>query len=173
MGRTVTLGAHEYDVCPQKIGYLINRLGPRLQEALEAEIEGVDGAALIGAKAHDVLKAFIPDLMPLHEFLGYASDEAMRDGEYSESTDISPEPLQIKDAFKAASDVNGGEVLSHLKALLGPTLTQSAVAAITAAVSENARSTISAPSPTSQPPSGGSDPTSSGTTPPTSVPSTA
>jgi hypothetical protein len=173
MGRVVTLGAHEYEVCPQKIGYLINRLGPRLQEALEAEVDGVEGAALIGAKAHDVLKAFIPDLMPVHEFLGYASDEAMRAGNYSEATDLSPEPLQIKDAFKAASDVNGGEVLGHLKALLGPTLTQRAVAAITAAVSESARSTTSAPSPTSQPLSGGSDPTSSGTTPQTSEPSAA
>ena len=120
-----------------------------------------------------MLKAFIPDLMPVCEFLGYVSDEAMRSGDYSEAADLSPEPLQIKDAFKAASDVNGGEVLSHLKALLGPTLTQRAVAAITAAVSESARSTISVPSPTSPPPSGGSDPTSSGTTPLTSVPSAA
>jgi hypothetical protein len=173
MGRSITLGAHEYDVRPQKIGYLINRLGSRLQEALEAELDGVDGAALVGAKAHDVLRVFIPDLMPVHEFLGYASDEAMRAGDYSEATDISPEPLQIKDAFKAASDVNGGEVLGHLKALLGPALTQRAVAAITAAVSESARSTISAPSPTSQPPNGASDPTNSGTTPPTSAPSAA
>lgn len=171
MGRTITLGAHEYDVCPQKIGYLINRLGPRLQEALEAQLDGVDGAALVGAKAHDVLQVFIPDLMPVHEFLGFVSEEALKAGEYSEATDLSPEPLQIKDAFKAASDVNGGEVLGHLKALLGPVLTQKAVAAVTAAVSESARSTISAPSPTSPPTSGDSDPTSSGTTPPTSDPS--
>jgi hypothetical protein len=168
MGRSIILGAHEYDVRPQKIGYLINRLGSRLQEALEAELDGVDGAALIGAKSHDVLTVFIPDLMPVHEFLGYASDEAMRAGDYSEAADVSPEPLQIKDAFKAASDVNGGEVLGHLKALLGPALTQRAVAAITAAVSESARSTISGHSPTSPPPSGASDPTNSGTSAPTS-----
>jgi hypothetical protein len=169
MAREVTLGQHTYKVLPQKIGYLINRLGSRLQEALEAEIDGVDGAALVGAKAHDVLSVFIPDLMPVHEFLGYASEEAMKAGEYSEATDTSPEPLQIKDAFKAASDVNGGEVLGHLKALLGPVLTERAVAAVT----EAARSTTSAPSPTSPPTSGASDPTSSGTKAPTSLPSAA
>jgi hypothetical protein len=173
MGRTITLGAHDYEVRPQKIGYLINKLGTRLQEALESEIDGVDGVALAGAKAHDVLNVFIPDLMPVYEFLGYASEAAMLNGEYSEATDVSPEPLQIKDAFKAASDVNGGEVLGHLKALLGPVLTEKAVAAITAMVAEAARSTTSAPSPISPPTSGGSDQTSSGTTPLTSAPSAA
>lgn len=134
--QTVTLGAHTYTVRAQKIGYLIHKLGSRVQEALEAQIEGVDGAALVGAKAHDVLAVFIPDLMPLHEFLGYVSDEAMREGAYDEALDHSPEPLQIKAAFKAASDVNGGEVLSHLKALLGPVLTERILAVVTAKIAE-------------------------------------
>ena len=136
MAKKITMGAHEYEVRPQKIGYLMHRLGPRLQEVLESEVEGVDGAALVGARAHDVLKVFIPDLMPLHEFLGYASEETMRNGEYSEATDVSPEPLQIKDAFSAAKMVNGGEVLDHLKALLGPALTQRATALIAAKLAE-------------------------------------
>ncbi len=171
--KEVELGQHTYLVLPQKIGYLINKLGSRLQEALEAEIDGVDGAAMIGVKAHDVLKVFIPDLMPVHEFLGFATEQAMRDSIYDEAADNSPEPLQITAAFKAASDVNGGEVLGHLKALLGPVLTERVVAAVTAQVAENYRSPTSAPSPTSPPPSGESDPTSSGTTPPTSMPSAA
>ena len=173
MGRAVTLGAHEYDVRPQKIGYLLNRLGPKLQEALEAEVEGLDGAALIGAKAHDLLRVFIPDLMPLHEFLGYVSEEKMRlgpDKGYDPDFDKSPEPLQIKDAFKAASDVNGGEVFQHLKGLLGPVLTQRIAAFLTARMAEATTSISDEPgsSQTSPPESGESDPTSSGTTPPTS-----
>lgn len=167
MARKVIMGAHEYDVRPQKIGYLLNRLGPQLQEVLEADVEGLDGATLLTAKAHGTLAVLIPDLMPLHEFLGFASEEAMRAGVYDEAADHSPEPLQIKDAFKAASDVNGGEVLAHLKALLGPVLTERVTAAITAAMVENYSSATPAPSPTSPPTSGESDPTTSGTTPQT------
>lgn len=170
--REVTLGQHRYLVLPQKIGYLLHRLGSRVQEVLEAEVSGVEGAAIVGAKAHGLLSVFIPGLMPLHEFLGYASGEAMAAGDYSEATDVSPEPLQIKEAFKAASDVNGGEVLGHLKALLGPALTERAIAVVTATISENALSTTPESSPTSPPTNGESDPTSSGTEALTSTPST-
>lgn len=165
----VTLGAHTYKVRPQKIGYLIHKLGPNLQEALAAEITGVDGAALVGVKAHDVLAVFIPDLMPAHEFVGYASEEAMLAGAYDEEADNSPEPLQIKAAFKAASDVNGGEVFKHLKALMGPTLWEKLTAFLTAKLAEEGSplSTISAPSLTSQSTNGDSPSTSSTTSPPT------
>ena len=173
MAREVTLGAHTYTVRPQKIGYLINKLGPNLQAALEAEVEGIVGAALVGAKARDVLAVFIPDLMPTWEFLGYDSQAAMAANEYKEHQDTSPEPLEIKDAFKAASDVNGGEVLGHLKGLLGPALTQRVSAAIVALMAEKLPS-ISAtpvPSPTSPPMHGESAQTNSGTSAPTSPPS--
>lgn len=169
MAKIITLGAHEYEVRPQKIGYLLNRLGSRLQEILAAEVDGVDGAALLGAKGYEMLKVFIPDLMPMHEFLGYASAEMLQSGEYSEATDVSPEPLQIKDAFSAAKAVNGGEVLDHLKALVGQEMLQKLVKLAVAKAAEN--STISltpAPSPTSQPTSGASDQTNSGTSAPTS-----
>jgi hypothetical protein len=170
MGREITLGAHTYEVRPQKVGYLINRLGPKLQEALESEPEGIDGVKLVGAKAHEVLKVFIPDLMPVHEFLGYASHDAMLADDYGEATDVSPEPLQIKDAFKAASDVNGGEVLGRLKDLLGPVLTQRVTALLTARIAEASTSGTSPSSLTSQPTSGGSGQTSSSTPEPTPEP---
>lgn len=171
MAREVTLGAHTYKVRPQKIGYLIHKLGPNLQEALAAEVEGVDGGELVGAKARDVLAVFIPDLMPVWEFVGYASEEAMLTGTYNEEDDHSPEPLQIKAAFKAASDANGGEVFKHLKALMGPVLWERLTAFLTAKLAEESGplSTISASLPTSPSANGASASTSSTTSPPTPI----
>lgn len=170
----VKLGAHECTVRPQKIGYLIHRLGPDLQDALVADLTG-EGAEVVGEKAHAILKVFVPDLMPVWEFLGFPSKEAWEAGDYDENLDCSPEPLQVKAAFKAASDVNGGEVLKHLKALLGmlaPELQQKATAFIVAKLAEESSplSTTSVPSPTSPSTSGESDSTSSGTTPPIPTP---
>jgi len=174
--REVELGQHKYLVLPQKIGYLMNKLGPRLQEALEAEIGGVDGVKLVGVKAHDVLSVFIPGLMPAHEFLGYANDEALRADSYDEDADQSPTAPQIEAAFAAAKDVNGGAVLDHLKALIGAMdeqMKQRALAFIVAKMAEqkDPRSPTPDPSPTSPPPSGESDPMNSGMNAPTSPPS--
>jgi hypothetical protein len=171
----VALGAHTYTVRPQKLGYLIHKLGPNLQEALTAEIDGLDGAELAGAKARDVLAVFIPDLMPVWEWLGFASEEAMKAKVYDSERDHSPEPLQVKMAFKAASNVNGGEVFGHLKALIGPVLWEKLTALLVAKVAEESGplskiSPTSAPLPTSPPASGASDPTPSGTTPQTMTP---
>lgn len=168
----VKLGEHDYTVRPQKIGYLIHCLGPNLQEALEAEFDKVDGAELATAKVHGVLAVLIPGLMPVHEFIGYPSAERMEAGDYREEDDPSPEPLQIKAAFKAASDVNGGEVFKHLKALMGPKLWARLTAFVTAKLAEESGplSTIMAPSPTSPSTSGASDLTSSTTSPPIPTP---
>lgn len=178
--RPVKLGEHDYVVFPQKIGYLMNKLGPRLQEAIEAEIDGVGGANMVGVKAHDVLKVFIPDLMPVWEFCGFASEEAMLIGQdaYDEDADKSPSAPEVRAAFTASSDVNGGEILSHLKALAGamaPEVKQKLTSFIAAKLAEQgtktSRSPISAPSPTSPSTSGDSGSTSSSTPPPMSEPS--
>lgn len=163
--REVTLGEQKYLVLPQSIGYLQNKLGPRLQEVLEADLDGIDGVEALSAKAHGVLAVFIPNLMPLHVFLGYDTEADLQADNYEQETDRSPTVEQVKEAFKAASDVNGGEILGHLKALMGPAITQKLVAWITAVVAERF-STTSAPLPTSPSTSGGSDSTSSSTTDP-------
>jgi hypothetical protein len=138
-GKVVKLGEHEYVVFPQKIGYLMNKLGPRLQEAIEAEIDGVDGIKLVGVKAHDVLSVFVPDLMPAYEFLGYDSEEALRADAYNELADCSPDAPQIEAAFAAVKEVNGGAVLDHLKGLvqaLAPEMKERALAFIVAKMAE-------------------------------------
>lgn len=171
----IALGAHTYTVRPQKIGYLMHKLGPNLQQALTVELDDLNAAELVGARTRDVLAVFIPDLMPTWEWLGYASEEAMHARAYDEEQDRSPEPLQVKAAFKAASNVNGGEVLGHLKALAGglaPELRDKIQAVLLAkwAEASNEETSTSASSPTSPPASGGSDQTSSGTSPQTTTP---
>jgi hypothetical protein len=166
----ITLGDQQYKVVPQRVGYLVHKLGDRFGELLEAELEGVEGAEMLPAQAHAILRVFIPGLMPVHEFLGYASEEAMKAGNYDEKDDRSPDPLQIGAAFKAASDANGGEVLSHLKALIGPEIRQKLMAVVIAEISKRTRSETSESSPTSPALNGASESKSSGTSAPTLVP---
>lgn len=166
----VTLGEHEYSVQGQPIGYLLHELGGRFGGLLEQELEGVSGAAVVPAQAHGILRVFIPSLMPLHEFLGYRSAEAMEAGEYDRAADRSPNPQQVIDAFKAASKANGGELLRHLKALVGPEMIQKFVAVTMAKQAEESLgipSDTSEPSPSSPPTNGASAQTSSGTPAPT------
>lgn len=165
----ITLGAHEYTVRPQKVGYLIHHLGPDLQTALTAEFDRDNAGEVLGAKARDILAVFIPDLMPTWEFIGYASESAFEAGLYDEDADRSPEPLQIKAAFKTASTVNGGEVFAHLKAAVGPKLWEAGRTFLAAKLTEEGGplSKISTSSPTSPSTNGGSDSTSSTTDPPT------
>jgi hypothetical protein len=165
----IKLGAREYTVRPQKVGYLIHHLGPDLQSALTADIDVENPGEVLGVKARDVLAVFIPDLMPGYEFVGFSSQEAMDAGEYDPDGDRSPEPLQVEHAFKVASDVNGGQVFSHLKGLIGPKLWESARAFMAAKLTEEGGplSKISTSSQTSPSTNGDSGSTSSTTTPPT------
>jgi hypothetical protein len=172
-GTEITLGEHKLPVLPQSIGYLTHRLGPRLQEILEGDTDGLAG---VTDKAYETLAVFIPSLpetLPRYEFRGYASTEALEAGRYDEEADRSPNVPQIKTAFEAVFKINGGEVLSNLKALLGPAITQRVLALVTATVAEKFPSEISGSSPTSPSTSGESASTSSSTTPPTSASSPA
>lgn len=125
----IKLGAYAYEVRPQPIGYLMNELGPEVMEALEADLGGVDGLRILGAKTYDVLKVFIPDLMPRHEFLGFESAEALARGRegYDREKDKSPSAPQTTEAFKVVKRVNGGEVLDALKAVVSPEMLRKGV----------------------------------------------
>lgn len=175
----IKLGGHTYEVLPQPIGYLMNELGSDLQGAIETEVEGVEGARDVGSRTYEVLKVFIPDLMPRYEFLGFASEEALKQGRdaYDRSQDRSPKPPQVVEAFKAIKRANGGEVLDGLKAVLDQRLLQKATAMLISVAGELMRdsgaltidslkeailtSRTSTSSPTSPSTSGASDSTSS------------
>lgn len=168
----ITLGTHDYTVRPQKVGYLVHKLGPNLQAALAAEFDATNVGVVALAKAREVLAVFIPDLMPAHEFCGYGSRSAMEADSWVDEDDKSPDAPQIEEAFKVASRVNGGEVFNHLKGLAGPKLWEAGRAFLAAKLTEEGGplSKISISSPTSPSTNGGSGSTSSTTTPPTTTP---
>jgi hypothetical protein len=175
-GTEITLREHKLLVLPQSIGYLSHKLGPRLKEILETDLDGLDGVDVLTAKTYETLAVFIPslpDTIPLYEFLGYASTEAMEAKRFDEEADRSPTAPQVKAAFDAAFKVNGGEVLASLKALLGPAITEKVMALVTASVAEKFPSKIRESSQISPSTSGESASMSSSPMPQTSVPSPA
>jgi hypothetical protein len=159
-------------VYPQRHAYLTNRLGKFLNELVESgQSLAIDNLLdVAGAQAYALLTALIPNLsrrLPEWEFMGYPTRDAMEAGEYDPAADEgSPSVPEIRTAIKVASDVNGLDILMHIKGLFGlvdPTLLRSIV-------SEQLLDLIdSTTSPSSQSATGGSASTSSGTTAPIST----
>jgi len=159
-------------VYPQRHAYLTARLGRFVSELGEAgqtlAIDNIASAA--GEQAYALLTALIPNLskrLPEWEFRGFQSREAMG-GEYDPALDVSsPSIPEIRHAIKIAGEVNGLDILSHLKSGLGtlvdPTVLRSIVTGQLLDVMDSA-STISPSSPSA---TGDSASTSSGTPPPT------
>lgn len=157
-------------VYPQRHAYITNRLGKFMSELLEAgQNVSVDQLlSVAGGQAYTLLTALIPNLgkrMAEWEFLGMADRDAT---EYDPALDTtSPSIPEIRHAIKVAGEVNGLDILTHLKGAFGlvdPTV-------LRAIVSEqvlNAIDSASTISPSSPSESGESASTSSGTTAPTS-----
>lgn len=163
----VTLGEHTIPVYAQRHAYLINRLG-RFMHELQDSAGGIEAGNLLAyaqERSYELLCALMPNLdkrLPEYEFRGYASRDAMTAGDYDEQMDRSPTLPEIRHALTTASEINGFDVLLHLKALIDPKLVQSWVSAQVAEA-------ILVSSPSSPSANGGSDSTSSGTRPPTST----
>lgn len=144
MPTTITLGAHKYTVVAQPLAYLEMELGDvfaRLSGvAVPDDLAGVvvdpDGAPAdkpaarqgfgeIAGPGYDILAVFIPDLMPEHEFRGYASQESFQaDLRDRESARLAPTVPQIVDAFDAVFKVNRLDVIKHLGKVIDPKLIQ-------------------------------------------------
>jgi hypothetical protein len=137
----VELGPHRYTVVPQKIGRLRRELNRAFNsetgdEEAEAVAEALDAAKsgeeedvieALGGQAHAVLLVFIPDLMPKYEWLGFASEEAMKADESSDATDHSPDMDQVIEALNTCMQVNRIDLLKHLRSLVGPDFLQAMV----------------------------------------------
>jgi hypothetical protein len=103
---------------------LARNISPDGEDAPDAEESAADLTArsfegLVHAsegKLYDVLKVFIPDLMPRYEFEGYGSEGHLDADEYVEEMDRSPSVPQITNAFRVAVQVND---LSWVKRLTG------------------------------------------------------
>lgn len=168
-GAVVSIGTYSYTVVPQRIGRLRKRLGRAL-----SDLESLSGDTLVDfvgeslGRAHDVLKVFIPDLMPVYEFCGYRSQEAM-DADEDEEGEYGPTLPEIINAFEAVMRVNRLDLLGHLRSVVSPELIRAFISsrvAETIRQAETSRTSSSASTPSTPGPPSPS--TSTGMTAPTS-----
>lgn len=123
---SVTLGEHTYEVFPQRHAYLNHKLGKwfeSLQDVSEgaSNVEGLhDFLSLIGDRAYGLLSVMIPDLMPEHEFCGYATKEAFEAKDYDERYDKSPSYPEVFAAFSTCLTVNKLDELRKLGKAVDP-----------------------------------------------------
>lgn len=99
---TVKIGDHTIPVVPQRHAYLKRKLNAEDFERLMS--------ADYGAESYRVLSVLIPELpnqIPIWEWEGFASQEAMENDDYSEELDRSPTTAEIIDAFEVAFVVSG------------------------------------------------------------------
>lgn len=110
---TVTIGDHELLVVPQRHA--------RLRRKLSAEdLEGIMSSNY-ASESYRVLSILIPQLpqkIPLWEWEGYASQEAMDADEYDEESDRSPTTADIINAFETAFMVSGAGRLGKIVDLI-------------------------------------------------------
>src|SRR3954451_5604101 len=115
---TVTLGARDYEVVAQSLPYIKHHLGPVLSGLADESIDGSNVLDLITSKAYEILRVFIPDLMPEHEWNGL--DEV---GEYDDAiAQRAPTPPQIKTAVEVIAELNGFDLVKGVTKLVDPTL---------------------------------------------------
>lgn len=118
---TVTLGGKQYLVIPQPVGRLKRRLGREMADLQSLQADSLEDFITSGlGRAHAILKVFLPELMPYHEFEGFSSQERFDSGD---DEDVAgPTIPEIVGAFEAVMKVNRLDLLGHLKSVISPEL---------------------------------------------------
>jgi hypothetical protein len=119
----VQLGTHQYEVKDQPLPYLRHELGAFFETLTAAEVDASNVLEFLSGRAHEVLKVFIPDLMPLWEWNGYATAHAMEAGEYDAvAARNGPKPSEIRTAITVCMKVSGMDAYKVLGKIVDPTL---------------------------------------------------
>lgn len=132
----VQLGETIYDVVPQPLPFLEDKLGGLFEGLTSGSVNLNTDAGIAGlvravtGGAHTLLGVFITDLMPIYKWQGYRSQEEMdekveRDPEHVRA--VAPTGPQVKLAISECFRVNGLDMWDSLKSLVDPTLLQSMV----------------------------------------------
>lgn len=117
----VQLGSHAYEVVDQPWPYLSHEIGEVIAAATLGDIDASNALAFFGGRAYDLVRVFIPDLMPAHEWHGFASAEAMAEGTYDPiAARLAPTPSQIKTAIRVCMKVSGLDAVKMLGGILDP-----------------------------------------------------
>lgn len=127
------LGEHSYPVYPQRIGYLENKLGKTLGKLIEGNIASDSLLSFLLGNAYELLRVFIPRLMPEHEFRGYRTAEDLAAGNYDADADASPSNPQIVEAFQLVMRVNRFDIFGSLGKLVDADLLRGLLSAQMAA----------------------------------------
>jgi hypothetical protein len=121
-GPHVTLGEHTYPVYAQRIGYLENRLGSTLGQLVEANFDSGSIIGFLGKSGYDVLRVFIPRLMPEWQFRGYRSESDFEQGNYDAEADAGVTLPEVITAFEVVMKVNRFDLFKHVGKLIDPDL---------------------------------------------------
>jgi hypothetical protein len=166
MPEEITVGKHVLALEPVSL--------PRAQRGIRRAFEQTQGGSftgqsvgqfltqLTGPALYDLLCALIPGLkarMPLWEFSGYKSQDAMDADEYDEDADDAPSSAEVVDALEAAWRV--GKLGRWLRPLGQALDTRALQAVVTGLIEDGAKASLTTlPSPSSESPltSGSSTP---------------
>jgi len=153
---TVQLGAHRYVVVAQRQA--------RLRRQVPAVFAGAgttdarDLLTMLSDRAYELLRVFIPDVMPKWEYDGYAGEEAAFNDHYDELADQSPTHRQVQDALAVCLEVNGIDRFKLLGNVVSPELIRALMSQRLADLAIG--NSPSLPAPSGEPPSTTSSPTS-------------
>lgn len=124
-GATVRLGDKTYEVVAQRKARLRRRLPQAFsldQASLDAEAGWSGLLDLLDKNSYSLLKVFIPDIMPEWEFNGFSSEADWKADRYQEDADHSPTWPQVTEAARICAEINGLDLVKHLKNLVSPEL---------------------------------------------------
>lgn len=166
----VTLGAHVIALQPVSIPRA-RRGVIRALDGAGSSLSGWDPSTSVGALfgalgsageqvLYDLLSALLPGFkarMPLWEFCGYGSQEAMDREDYDEDQDHAPTSAQIQEALSAAWEVSQlGKWIRPLGGVLDPRTLQAVVTGVVEDAARNISSTMSLSSSGASPSTNGS-----------------
>lgn len=161
---TVQLGTHRYVVVPQRQARLARAI-PAVFDGMGSQDAGANGLlSMLTERTYDLLRVFIPDLMPRWEWDGYADESAAATDAYDEAADRSPTVVETQAALGKCLEVNGIDRFKLLGNFISPelvraVLSQQMVDTLIPARSLNSPAQNGAPASTT---SGATSPTSDG-----------
>lgn len=118
------LGPNTYEVGAQPIPIVKHALADYFARLTASDIDVENFLEFATGKAHELLSIFIPDLMPLYEWEGYLSADAMARGEFDPDVArrVAPDGQQVHHALVVCFKVNKLDIHKLLGKIVDPTV---------------------------------------------------
>jgi hypothetical protein len=105
----VTLGDHELPLPKQRTAYIYNVVFRGLESGDLSAVEAGTASQTQFYKVACALCPMVESKIPEHEFMGYASGEAMKSGKYDQKADRSPYPDEMVELVQQFLLLHGGQ----------------------------------------------------------------